>query len=154
MEWLAGEIALGVAVAVASIFIHGGATFVLAFLRLHIPPVTRRNYQRRLVLVMSAALVVLMVAHILEIVLWARAYIWIGTVGNPLDAFYFAFVNYTTLGYGDMLPAPESRLLGPVAAGSGILMFGWSTAIMAQILSRHLAVFDRPDGGDTHGGRS
>lgn len=144
MEWLAGEIGMGSLVAVAGIFIHGFATFLLVVWYRHLAPVTRKNYRGRLVLVMSVAVVLLMVAHIAEIMLWAQAYVVLGTIAWPFDAFYFAFVNYTTLGYGDMLPAPSSRLLGPVTAGCGILMFGWSTAIMAQVLSSHLAVIEAP----------
>jgi hypothetical protein len=50
------------------------------------------------------------------------------------DGFYFAFVNYTTLGYGDILPAPEWRMLGPITALNGILLFGWSTAVIFEVL--------------------
>ena len=47
---------------------------------------------------------------------------------------YFAFVNYTTLGYGDVLPVAGWRLLGPMAAMNGVLLFGWSTAVIFQVL--------------------
>jgi len=50
------------------------------------------------------------------------------------DAAYFAFVNYTTLGYGDILPASDWRLLGPIAAMNGVLLFGWSTAVIYDVL--------------------
>jgi hypothetical protein len=47
---------------------------------------------------------------------------------------YFALVNYTTLGYGDVVPVPRSRLLGPMTAMNGILLFGWSTAVIFHVL--------------------
>ena len=58
----------------------------------------------------------------------------------PADAnlVYFAFVNYTTLGYGDVIPAERWQLLGPMAAMNGILLFGWSTAVIFEILRRAL----------------
>ena len=58
-----------------------------------------------------------------------------GAVPDQTDAFYFAFVNYTTLGYGDILPVEHWRLLGPMTAMNGVLLFGWSTAVIFHILS-------------------
>jgi Ion channel len=58
----------------------------------------------------------------------------VGAVPEQVDAFYFAFVNYTTLGYGDILPIPRWRILGPMAAMNGILLFGWSTAVIYDVL--------------------
>jgi Ion channel len=39
-------------------------------------------------------------------------------------------VNYTTLGYGDVIPVERRRLIGPITAMNGVLMFGWSTAVI------------------------
>ena len=63
------------------------------------------------------------------------------------ELLYFAFVNYTTLGYGDITPVPAWRLLGPMTAMNGILMFGWSTALLFEVLRRtleHLASVRAP----------
>ena len=82
---------------------------------------------------MIASVFVLLVAHALEVLVWALTYRLVDLV--PVgDGFYFPFVNYTTLGYGDMLPAPEWRMLGPITAPNGILLFGWSTAVIFEIL--------------------
>ena len=59
------------------------------------------------------------------------------------DLLDFAFVNYTTLGYGDVTPLKEWRLVGPMTAMNGILMFGWSTAVLFEVLRKtieHLAL--------------
>ena len=53
---------------------------------------------------------------------------------------YFAFVNFTTLGYGDITPVDRWRLLGPMAAMNGILLFGWSTAVIFEVLRKTLAL--------------
>jgi hypothetical protein len=53
-------------------------------------------------------------------------------------SYIFAFVNYTTLGYGDVLPAERWRLLGPITAMTGMLLFGWSTAVIFEVLRRTL----------------
>jgi len=49
------------------------------------------------------------------------------------------FVNYTTLGYGDILPVERWRLLGPITALNGVLLIGWSTAVIFEVLRRALA---------------
>jgi hypothetical protein len=47
---------------------------------------------------------------------------------------YFAFLNYTTLGYGDVTPLAKWRLLGPMTAMNGVLMIGWSAALNFEVL--------------------
>jgi Ion channel len=92
-----------------------------------------------LMAVMVAAVVVLEVAHGLEVVVWALAYALLGAAPAGSDLLYFAFVNYTTLGYGDVTPVKAWQLLGPMAAMNGILMFGWSTAVLFDVLMKTLA---------------
>lgn len=41
-----------------------------------------------------------------------------------------------TLGYGDVTPVARWRLLGPVTAMNGVLLFGWSTAVIFEVLRR------------------
>jgi len=48
-------------------------------------------------------------------------------------AYYHSAVNYTTLGYGDLIMTPSWKLLGPLEAGDGALMFGVSTAMIFAI---------------------
>jgi hypothetical protein len=57
------------------------------------------------------------------------------------DLVYFAFVNYTTLGYGDITPVQAWRLTDPMTAMNGILMFGWSTAVLFEVLRKTLERF-------------
>ena len=67
---------------------------------------------------------------------WASAYSIVGAAPPGSDLLYFAFVNYTTLGYGDITPVQEWRLKGPMTAMNGILMFGWSSAVLFEVLRR------------------
>ena len=50
------------------------------------------------------------------------------------DALYLSFLTATTLGYGDVTPVKAWRLLGPMTAMNGVLMFGWSTAVLFEVL--------------------
>ena len=63
---------------------------------------------------MIATVVILMVAHLCEVTVWSIAYQLVGAAPDGSDMLYFAFVNYTTLGYGDVLPVERWRLLGPL----------------------------------------
>ena len=105
----------------------------------------------RLALVMMATVAVLVLAHLIEIGIWALFYVALEVAPKQVDAFYFAFVNYTTLGYGDILPAEPWRLLGPITAMNGVLLFGWSTAVIFDVLRRVSPVIPRPS--SQRGGR-
>jgi hypothetical protein len=71
-----------------------------------------------------------------EVLVWAFAYAIIDAAPAGVDLVYFAFVNYTTLGYGDVVPAERWRLIGPITAMNGVLLFGWSTAVIFDVLRR------------------
>jgi hypothetical protein len=104
-----------------------------------------------LIAVMIATAAVLMVAHTCEIAIWAGAYALVDATPEGADRMYFAFVNYTTLGYGDVLPAPRWRLLGPMTAMNGVLLFGWSTAVIFEVLRSTLKPGkDIPGPGDRY----
>ena len=100
-----------------------------------------------LMAVMVVAATALMLAHTLEVLVWALAYRIIGAAPAGSDLLYFTFVNYTTLGYGDITPVEDWRLLGPMTAMNGILLFGWSTAVLFEVLRKtleHLATIGAP----------
>jgi len=85
---------------------------------------------------MTATASVLMAAHIVEVVVWSFAYAIVSAAPPGSDLIYFAFVNYTTLGYGDVTPLQRRNLLGPMTAMNGVLLFGWSTAVIFEVLRR------------------
>jgi len=78
------------------------------------------------------------VAHLIEIALWAVLLITVENFKSFGNAFYHSAVNYTTLGYGDLLLTPSWRLLGPLEAANGALMFGVSTAMVFAVIQRLL----------------
>lgn len=88
--------------------------------------------------VMVATAAVLQVAHMLEILVWAGAYGIVQAASSNSGLLYFAFVNYTTLGYGDITPVRDWRLIGPLTAMNGVLLFGWSAAILFEVLRKTL----------------
>lgn len=92
---------------------------------------------------MIATVSILMAAHTSEVIVWAIAYSIVDVVPTGTDLVYFAFVNYTTLGYGDVLPREKWQLLGPITAMNGVLLFGWSTAVIFEVLRRAMALRSR-----------
>lgn len=76
------------------------------------------------------------VAHLVEIALWAVLFLMCGEFQEFGLAFYHSAVNYTTLGYGDVIMSPSWKLLGPLEAANGALMFGLSAAIIFAVIVR------------------
>ena len=91
-----------------------------------------------LIAVMIPTVSVLMAAHVVEVIVWSLAYSIVDAAPADANFTYFAFVNYTTLGYGDILPVARWRMLGPITALNGVLLIGWSTAVIFEVLRRAL----------------
>jgi Ion channel len=90
-------------------------------------------------LLIAATGVLVVAVHLIEVSLWAATYALVGAAPHGTHFIYFAFVNYTTLGYGDIVPDQQWRMLGPFTALNGILLIGWSTALMLELL-RHPSI--------------
>jgi hypothetical protein len=96
-----------------------------------------------LMAVMVPTVSVLMATHTLEVIVWSLTYSIVDAAPADANLVYFAFVNYTTLGYGDVVPVERWRLLGPMTAMNGVLLFGWSTAVIFEVLRKTLALQQR-----------
>jgi hypothetical protein len=89
--------------------------------------------------VMTIVSLVTALVHLIQITLWALAFLLCGAASTFEDAFYGSAQDYTSLGYGDaVLPGPW-RLLGPLEAINGLLLFGLSTAVMFAVMSHLIA---------------
>jgi hypothetical protein len=72
--------------------------------------------------------------HLLEIAFWAVLFMICGEFSDFGTAFYHSAVNYTSLGYGDLIMTPSWRLLGPLETANGMLLFGVSTAMIFGVM--------------------
>lgn len=133
---------LGIVVSLLNFAIHALMTALVVV-------VTRRTATRtdhlhafaRLVALLSVTMLVLMIAHITEIAVWATFY---GLAGFPIvetgsakfsgGYFEFAFENYTALGYGDAVAGRGWRMIGPITGLNGLLLIGWSVAIIFEVM--------------------
>src|SRR5262249_1377985 len=75
-----------------------------------------------------------LIAHLIEIGVWAVLFVMCGEFRDYGTAYYHSAVNYTTLGYGDIVMSPSWRLLGPLEGANGALMFGVSTGMIFAII--------------------
>jgi voltage-gated potassium channel Kch len=104
-----------------------------------------RNAVRRAAVLGGLVLVMAMVSF-LESGLWAGFYLMVDALPTLEDAIYFSLVTFTTLGYGDITLDESWRVLAAFEAANGIIMFGWTTAIITA--TAHRIFFDQPPGGD------
>jgi hypothetical protein len=86
-------------------------------------------------------------AHFIEILLYGAAYyvlaslFGVGSMGEPgplpfSRCLYFSAETYTTLGYGDVLPHGDLRLLAGVEALNGMLLIGWTASYTYLSMAR------------------
>ncbi len=50
---------------------------------------------------------------------------------------YFSAETYTSLGFGDVFPVGEMRLIAGMEALTGLLMIGWTTSYTYLEMQRH-----------------
>jgi hypothetical protein len=93
------------------------------------------SYAANLAFVAIATMLAL-AGHLAEMGLWAVVFELCGEFPGFPAAFYHSAVNYTTLGYGDVVMSARWRLLGPLEASDGMLMFGVSTALIFAVVQR------------------
>ena len=132
------QILVGTAVSVCNIAIHACVMASVIWAARAVGAIATSRQSLRMIAVMIATVSFLMAAHLAEVLVWALAYAIVDAAPPGSDVIYFAYVNYTTLGYGDVTPVERWNLLGPMTAMNGVLMFGWSTAVIFEVLRRTL----------------
>jgi hypothetical protein len=124
------------ALVAATVVTHSAGVVALVWCMIRYEPEAARHfgflYNTGLWIVVIGALIVL---HFIEVVWWGLYYGSLGYFPDYSAALYFSVITYTTLGYGDVLLPRESRLIGGAEALTGMLMMGWSIAIMVRVAS-------------------
>jgi hypothetical protein len=91
---------------------------------------------RPLLLVMIA----MTLANFVQIVIWGALFIYLGEFSSVYEAIYHSAVNFTSLGYGDVVMSARWKLMGPLEAVNGILMLGMTSAALVAILQHLIKV--------------
>ena len=82
-------------------------------------------------------MIVMMLGNFLQIMIWGMLFIVLGEFSELYEAVYHSAVNFTSLGYGDVVMSKRWKLMGPLEAADGVLMVGMTSAALMAIL-QHL----------------
>ena len=126
----------GVSLILITIIIHAIATRFIVFIIKRKSKLTNKIYSISTIW-LSVYISILLLASIFESLIWALIYLYKGAFSQLTDALYFSIVTFTTLGYGDIVLAEQWRLLASIQAAIGIIIFGWSTAIIVAVVQRY-----------------
>ena len=89
--------------------------------------------------ILSVSVIFLMILHFTEITIWAIVLLMIPQVTELTsfeEAIYFSLVTFTTVGYGDITLGHHWRIMSGFEAMNGIILFGWSTAVLFSIVQK------------------
>ncbi len=126
---------VGILLVCATVTVHALGTGL--WLRVLLSNRARFENGRQLLKVLIFTSVLFVLLHFIEIMLWAVTYRQlIGTdeLKSFQEAFYFSIVTFTTLGYGDITLSEQWRILSGVEAVNGILLVGWTTALLFAVI--------------------
>jgi hypothetical protein len=82
----------------------------------------------------GGVLLILLIGNIAQVSIWAILFQLLGEFPSLQEAVYHSAVNFSTLGYGDIVMSERHRFLGPLQAMNGVLMIGLSTATLTTAL--------------------
>jgi len=125
------QIFLGSFLMLITVFIHAiGMSLGLRWVISKHGDIERTSSMAQRSLIVGALVLVMFVATLLEAGVWAFTYYELHALPEFEEALYFSTVTYTTLGYGDVILPKEWRLLSSLQAANGVIMFGWTTAVI------------------------
>jgi hypothetical protein len=131
-----GPLLVGVATTFFTIIVHALVLYtIIGAVRRYVLRGRAGVFLRDMTLVMNATLLAL-AGHFVEIALWALSFVLCGEFSNFAAALYYSAGAYTTLGDGTIVISDRWRLLGPLEAADGVLMFGISTAMIFAVIQR------------------
>jgi hypothetical protein len=99
----------------------------------HPQSLLRPSFRANFILLQSLAALVLL-AHLVNIALWALLLWLCGEFAGFEAAYYHSAGNYSSLGFGDTTMSTRWRLLGPLEAIDGLVMFGISAAMIFALM--------------------
>jgi voltage-gated potassium channel len=134
-----GLVALALVLIFMSVAVHAVAVAHMMMRLMNSPRLRILNVLRSHVLLLFLVFTVLLASHLAQALLWAFAYFAVGGFDDLATSLYFSLSSYTTVGYADAVLPEHLRLLGPLEAATGVLMFGWSTGYIFAFATRMLA---------------
>ena len=129
------NVAIAALLMLSTTFVHAaGMMLSLRVMLVRARETERRDFARHTWI--AAIVILLFVVSLIEGSIWAFAYVLLGEFQEFDQALYFSMVTFTTLGYGDVVLSARWHLLASFEAANGIIMFGWTTAIVIAAVQR------------------
>jgi hypothetical protein len=82
------------------------------------------------------AMLAMLAANFIQITLWGALFLCLGEINELYEAIYHSAVNFSSLGYGDVVMSKNRKLLGPLEAINGVIMLGMTSAALVVILQQ------------------
>lgn len=141
MHNLAAQLLLSTVLVSATVVIHLiGLGLLQRLVRLHLERFLIFVHLDRVIVPLGVVLG-LFVVHGVEIWLYALTYEAMGLTGTLEDALFISTSSYSTIGEAAGLMPADWRLVGVLEGVNGMLLIGWSTAFLFQLLD-HLMTDD------------
>ena len=124
------NLALGTAVISATVVVHTLGLMAVTHLIGRLTNRFRMHGRRSRIVAMLTVVIGTFALLTIEVWLWAISYYLLEVVADFDTALYFSTVTFSTIGYGDVLPAHGWRLFSALEGIDGFLLIGWSTAYL------------------------
>ncbi len=133
-----GNVVIGLGVMVVCLLVQAVlVTVSVQFYARHRDLAQTASFTSTLILI-GGVMLVLVLGNFLQISIWGLLFMYLGEFENYSNAAYHSAVNFSTLGYGDIVMSEQRRVLGPMQAVNGVLMVGVSTAVVMAALQDSL----------------
>ncbi|MFN3549193.1 MAG: potassium channel family protein [Mesorhizobium sp.] len=124
------NLALGTFVIALTVVIHTWGLIAVTHLMRELTSRFHVHGHRSRTLAMVTTVIGIFCIITVEVWVWAAFHFGLGSFEDFETALYFSTVTFSTLGYGDVVPAPEWRLFAALESVDGLLLIGWSTAYL------------------------
>ncbi len=131
------QLSVGAGLILATVIVHAFALdFIISNFRTWAWKIKATYKNKGMPIIMSVTVLGVFTAHVIQIWIWALFYLVTGELETLEAALYFSTVTFTTVGYGDVTLSGVWRLLSSLESANGMLLFGWSTAFIFEVMRR------------------
>lgn len=136
--FLIAKLLIGAVMITLTVIIHAiTCDFVFRFIENHARSFAKLFKRFWKVWSLMVAVFMIGAALMLDIWLWAILFYFLEPklLGDIETALYFTTITFTTVGFGDIVFPPDWRLVTASTAINGMIIFGWSTAFIFEIMA-------------------
>ncbi|MBZ9881107.1 two pore domain potassium channel family protein [Mesorhizobium sp. CA10] len=105
------NLCIGTIVISLTVLIHTFGLIAITRMMAHLVPLLRMHGRRSRIIAMISVVMGLFAVMTAEVWLWAGLYRLLGILSDFETALYFSTITFSTVGYGDVVPAHGWRIL-------------------------------------------